>query len=151
MKAIQALGTAVLIGVACLTLVHASDFVGVYARIDKVVLEPNNDAPERIQIWGVFSLANPDDRQNYLPAARGYVYFKLDRNPQAARAEWNDLKQAAGSSQILAFGARGQHLSLRKPADKPENPDAYLTNVGVTKVNSKTDYPPVKALVDYKD
>lgn len=151
MKAIQPLGRALLIVLAGLALAHASDFVGVYARIDKVVLEPNTDSPERIQIWGVFSLADPADRQNYLSPARGYLYFKLDSNPKAARAEWNDLKQVAGSGQIVAFGARGQKARLRKPDDKPESPDTYYTNIGLTKVSGKTDYPPVKALLDYKD
>jgi hypothetical protein len=148
MRAIQRV---FLIAMAGFALAHASDFTGVYARIDKVVLEPNSDSPERIQIWGVFSLADPADRQNFLPPARGYLYFKLDSNPKAARAEWNDLKQVAGSAQIVAFGFRGQKQSLRKSGDKPENPDPYLTNIGLTKVSGRTDYPPVKALLDYKD
>jgi hypothetical protein len=147
MRAIQRV---FLIAMAGFALAHASDFTGVYARIDKVVLEPNSDSPERIQIWGVFSLVDPRDA-SYLPPARGYLYFKLDRNPQAARAEWNDLKQVAGSAQIVSFGLRGQKTSLRKSGDKPENPDPYATNVGVTKVSGRTDYPPVKALLDYKD
>jgi hypothetical protein len=151
MKAIQPLGRALLIGLAGLALAHASDFVGVYARIDKVVIEPNSDSPERIQVWGVFSLADPGDRQNYLPPARGYLYFTLDRNPQAARTEWNDLKQVAGSGQIVAFGSRGQKQRLRKSGEKPESPDPYITNMGLTKVSGKTEYPPVKALLDYKD
>jgi hypothetical protein len=29
----------------------------VYAIVEKVVLEPNENSPERIQIWGVFSVA----------------------------------------------------------------------------------------------
>jgi len=151
MKAIQLVGRAFLIAAAGLALAHASDFNGVYARIDKVVREPSSDSPERIQIWGVFSLADPADRQNYLPPARGYLYFKLDSNPQAARAEWNDLKQIAGSGQIVSFGARGHKLRLRNSDEKPESPDPYLTNIGLTKVNGRTDYPPVKALLDYKD
>ena len=39
-----------------------SDWIGVYARIDKVSLEPNATAPERIQIWGAFALASKGDR-----------------------------------------------------------------------------------------
>ncbi|HWN99480.1 MAG TPA: hypothetical protein VNS63_09445, partial [Blastocatellia bacterium] len=35
-----------------------SDWTGVYARVDKVVFEPNAGAPERIQIWGAFALAS---------------------------------------------------------------------------------------------
>jgi hypothetical protein len=151
MKATLLLGRLLLTVIAGCALAHASDFVGVYARIDKVVLEPNSDAPERIQIWGVFAVASPDDRQNYLRPARGYLYFKLDRNAPVARPEWNDLKQLAGSGQIVAFGFRGQKQVLRKADEKPENPDPYITNIGLTKVSGKTDYPPVKALLEYKD
>jgi hypothetical protein len=151
MKATQRLARVFLIATASLALAHASDFSGTYARIDKVVLEPNSDSPERIQIWGVFALADPADRQGYLRPARGFLYFKLDSNPQAARAEWNDLKQVAGSGQIVAFGFRGQKQRLRKSDEKPESPDPYLTNIGLTKASGKTDYPPVKALMDYKD
>jgi hypothetical protein len=150
-KAIQLLLRVFLIATASLALAHASDFIGTYARIDKVVLEPASGSPERIQVWGVFALADPADRQGYLRPARGYLYFKLDSNPQAARAEWNDLKQVAGTGQIVAFGFRGQKQRLRKSDDKPEDPDPYLTNIGLTKVNGSTDYPPVKALLDYKD
>src|SRR5262245_32232762 len=32
-----------------------SDPTGIYARVDKVVLEPNATTPERIQIWGAFA------------------------------------------------------------------------------------------------
>src|SRR3989442_13271308 len=40
-------------GVAC-----ASDPVGIYALVDKVVMERNEQARENIQIWGDFSFAN---------------------------------------------------------------------------------------------
>ena len=42
----------------------ASDFTGIYARIDRVVLEPSTGTPERVQVWGVFAIAkttNPND------------------------------------------------------------------------------------------
>src|SRR5687767_12006484 len=37
--------------------VHASDPVGVYALVDKVVIEPSEGTPERIQVHGSFCLA----------------------------------------------------------------------------------------------
>lgn len=141
------------LAVACaaVALAHASDFTGIYARIDKVVFEPNPDSPDRIQVWGVFSLADPSRPNEFLPPARGFLYFKLDRNPQAARNEWNDLKEVAGSREIVAFGMRGYRLQLHKAEEKPENPDAYPINVGVHKVGGNRDYPPVRALLDFKD
>src|SRR5262245_40679557 len=38
-------------------LLRASDPIGIYAFVDKVVFEPNADKPERIQVWGGFALA----------------------------------------------------------------------------------------------
>jgi len=138
-------------GFAALPLAHASDFTGVYARIDKIVLEPNAEAPDRIQIWGVFSIATVNNPNDYQAPARGYLYFQVDRNPEAARNEWKDLKQAAGSGEIVAFGSRGRAGRLRAANDKAENPDPYVVNVGVTKVRGRTDYAPVRALLDFKN
>ncbi len=151
MKTVHLFGKLVLTCAASLVLAHASDFTGVYARIDKIVLEPNAGSPERVQIWGVFSLADYAKPNEYLSSARGYLYYKLDRDPEAARNEWNDLKQVAGTGEIVAFGARGARPRLRTAGEKPANPDSYATNVGVQKVSGRTDYPPVRALLDYKN
>ena len=152
MKSIQLLGTCLLVWAGGFAPASASDFTGVYARIDKVALEPNPESPERIQVWGVFALAKPHDRNEYLPPARGYLYFKLDRNPQAARNEWNDLKQVAGAGEIVAFGSRSDAgPRLRTAGEKPDNPDPYVLNMGVTKVRGRTDYAPIRALLDFKD
>jgi hypothetical protein len=153
MKTIQLLAQALLVFGASVALAQASNPTAVYARVDKVVLEPNPDSPETIQVWGVFSLAKPNDRMAYLPPARGYLYFKLARyHQEAARKEWADLKEVAGTGQIVAFGNRyDPPARLRKADERPENPDFYSTNTGVQKVSSTTDYPPVRALADYKD
>jgi hypothetical protein len=151
MQTIQLIGKLMLTCAASLALAHASDFAGAYARIDKVVMEPNAESPERVQVWGVFALADPANPNQFLAPARGYLYYKLDRNPQAARNEWNDLKQVAGSKEIVAFGMRGLRPRLRKSGEEAANPDPYGTNVGVQKVSGKTDYAPIRALLDYKD
>lgn len=152
MKTIRLPVGVLLIFVASVVLAHASDPTAVYARVDKVVLEPNPDSPETIQVWGVFSMAKPNDRNDYLPPARGYLYFKLAGNKEAARKEWADLKEVAGTSQIVAFGSRyDPQARLRKSGERPENPDPYSTNIGLQKVRSRTNWPPVRALLDYKD
>ena len=134
------------------TAIYASDPMALYARIDKVVLEPPAGGPETIQIWGVFSLAKPDDRNDYLPPARGYLYFKLAPNPDAARKEWADLKEIAGTNQIVSFGSRYDlRARLRSVDERPENPDPYVVSIGVVKVRGNTAYPPVRALVDYRN
>jgi len=129
----------------------ASDRTGVYARIDKVVLEPVTGAADRVQVWGVFALAKADDRNFYLPAVRGYLYFKVSDSPEAARREWADLKQVAGTGQIVALGTRLSRPTLRKKDEAPANPDPYPVNVGVHKIQGMTDYPPVRELRDFRD
>src|SRR5262249_30451111 len=140
-----------LLGMAlCATTIHASDPTAVYTRIDRVVLEPNADAPQAIQVWGVFAMAKPNDRNDYLPPARGYLYFTFNGTNPAVRAEWADLKQVAGTGHIVSFGSRYQLKARLRPADeRPANPDLYVLNFGVQK-NRQTDYEPIKALLDFK-
>jgi hypothetical protein len=79
----------------------ASGPVGIYGIVERVVFEPNETAPERLQVWGVFAyvdgcLSNPrwataapvecsvlsaraaaDRPAGLSPVQRGYLYFKL--------------------------------------------------------------------------
>ena len=64
---------------------YASDRVAVYARIDKVVLAPTAEMPDTIEIWGVFSIARQNDPNEYQPATRGYLFYTLPSNRDAAR------------------------------------------------------------------
>jgi hypothetical protein len=138
--------------VACLSIAQASVPFATYARVEKVVLEPNSDSPDTIQIWGVFSLADPNTRNGYLPPARGYLYFKLDSNPAQARKEWKDLKEAAGTGRIVAFGNRFfSKASLRKANEPPKDPDAYDLNIGLSEMRADTQYSYVRALAAFKD
>jgi hypothetical protein len=146
-----------LIGAAVLTAALgagalASDPAGVYTRVDRVVLEPNADAPQTIQVWGVFAMSRRDDPDEYLAPARGYLYFTLPANARAARAEWADLAQAAGTGQIVSFASRYDLKARLRPASEPPaSPDPYSLNVGLTKVRGRTDYPPVRALLAFKN
>jgi hypothetical protein len=115
---------------------RASDPTGIYARIDKVVLEPNADAPERIQVWGQFMLAKGRSGDDYAQPAAGYVYYTLapDKADQCRKA-WADLKKVAGTDQCVSFGSRYRPLgTVRKAGQKPENPDPYPVAGGVVKV-----------------
>ncbi|HEY2931881.1 MAG TPA: hypothetical protein VGK99_09045 [Acidobacteriota bacterium] len=129
---------------------RASDPVGVYALIDKVVLEPNAEAPERIQIWGAFSVAIANDVNYYHPVARGYMYFSAPKDKEEiARKEWADLKKAAGSRQVIAFGKRWDlKASVRKADEKPKSPDVYPLSSGLSRIRTDTDYAPIRALLD---
>jgi len=146
MQAIQSLFRNLLVFVSVVPVLTASDFIGVYAKIVRVVIE--NDTA---QIWGVFAAAKPNDRNDYLPPVRGYLYFKLGPNAEVTRNEWNDLKQVAGKEEIVAFSARPFTAVVHKSGEKPQNPDEYKMNTGVTRVRGRTDYTPVRSLLDFKD
>jgi hypothetical protein len=49
----------VLLAALSIGTAHASGYVGIYAAIDKVVFEPDADHPQRVQVFGVFSVAQP--------------------------------------------------------------------------------------------
>jgi hypothetical protein len=125
---------------------HASDPIGIYALVHKVVFEPNDNTPERVQIWGIFALAEGRG-ENYRPPQRGYLYFKLkEGNATLCRNEWNDLKSVAGRDQIVGFGSRYEiKATVRKPSAKPENPETYPLGWGMQKVSMK-DYKPLNEL-----
>src|SRR6266536_3619679 len=116
----------------------ASDPVGIYALVDKVVFEPNATQPERVQIWGAFAIAEGYG-YTYKKAERGFLYYKVNPdNSTACRNEWNDLKSVAGTGQIVAFGSRYKEKgTLRTKEAKAENPDVYPVAMGLTKVKEE--------------
>jgi hypothetical protein len=140
-----------------------SGAVGIYGIIERVVLEPNERAPERIKVWGAFAYVDGGTRGFTIsPAKRGFMYFTLSpRNTdpatvRATRAEWNDLKAVAGTGQAVGFGQWwyiGQFGSLHPDVVPPSgypaadlrvhaaadsalrwSPASYDTNIGVVKV-----------------
>jgi hypothetical protein len=126
-----------------------SDPIGVYALIDKVIFEPSQDAPQRIQIWGAFALASKDDRNSYNEPARGYLYFTCKAGTETpCLKEWADLKAVADTGQVIGFGGRNNpRPRLRKSTDKPSDPDEYPLNYGLIRMRDRnSDYPPVRAL-----
>jgi hypothetical protein len=133
----------ILCGAALLALlapaVRASDPIGVYAYVDRVVLEPSDSAPERVQVWGGFALAKKTpNRLEYQDPERGYMYFKIrSGDEEVCKKEWADLKSVAGKQQIVAFGSRDAEPqpTVRKSDAKPENPDVYPKGFGMTKID----------------
>jgi hypothetical protein len=118
-------------GLALALVAHAaaSGMTSVYAIVEKVVFEPSETNPERVQVWGAFAFAvreNPlivfqrstSTPQNPSPApartelvsepSRGYLYFALPQmqpdKTALVRAEWAELKALAGTGQAVAFG-----------------------------------------------
>jgi hypothetical protein len=127
----------------------ASDRTGIYARVDKVVLEPDTTAPERIQIWGAFALARTEDRNSYDSAQRGYLYFSCKPGKEeVCRKEWADLKAIAGTDKVIGFGGRAQpRPRVRKADEKASNPDEYPLNFGLVRMENRgSEYPPIREL-----
>jgi hypothetical protein len=105
---------AMALAVAWIGTAQGSDPVGIYARVDRVWMEPNEQTPERIKIWGAFSVA-AGRGDTYLAPECGYLYFQIDPgHEKECRAEWADFKRVAGNGQIIAFGNRyGTKLTIR--------------------------------------
>ena len=127
--------------------VMASDPMGVYCIVDKVVLEPADKA-DLAQVWGTCAIANTTDWYFQAPA-KGYLYFSAPAGREAtARAEWADLKSVAGTGQAVGFGRRYQPVGRIRPADeKPGSPDPYPIHLGVMKVGSERVVPEVTDVV----
>ena len=91
----------------------ASGPLGIYGIIEKVVFEPNDRAPERVQIWGAFAYVERGRSvkvDQLSPAKRGYLYFRLPTYGESAetvRSEWADLQAVAGTGQAVGFGTWG--------------------------------------------
>lgn len=136
--------TGLLVLGACMAVtvaVYASDFVGVYAVVEKVILEPSDTSPERIQIWGAFALSDQKSGSAYAPAARGYLYYTCSRGQESVcRKEWADLKSVAGKDTGVGFGYRwAPNGRVRKADEKPASPDVYPIERGVVKVEKASD------------
>src|SRR5438093_12816589 len=83
----------------------ASDPIGGYLLVDRVILSPSTD-PTTIQIWGSFVLAEERGGKSYGSPQRGYLYYKAPQGKEVVcRREWNDLKKAAGTAQVIGFGS----------------------------------------------
>jgi hypothetical protein len=111
---------------------RASDPVGIYAVIDKVVLESDTD---RVQVWGVFARAQRGG-DTYTEPERGYMYFTAAPDKEdLCHKEWADLKKVAGTKQCVAFGSRYKPTgTVRKKGDAAKAPDVYHVGFGLTKV-----------------
>lgn len=128
---------------------RASDPIGGYVLVDKVVLEPA-DAPTTIQIWGSISLATEQRGDAYSEPVRGYLYYKAPQGKEdVCRKEWNDFKKAAGTGQSLGFGSRFERKAMgriRKANEKAEAPDTYPVANGLVKIAADADYLPIRML-----
>jgi hypothetical protein len=158
-RCVLAMKTASIIFVASMLLlvsvdVMASGPAAIYGIIERVVLEPNDASPERIQIWGTFSLVDVV-ASGFTKPQRGYLYFSLpngEKESSVVKKEWADLKAIAGTGQAISFGywecrrcdlygpdsgltPGGQsRLEVRVASEPPNAPAVYNTNAGIVKL-----------------
>ena len=133
---------AVIIAVAALVSLSplvASGPLGIYAIVERIVFEPSDAQPERVQVWGAFAFAdggatNPSGFSN---AARGYIYFRMPSglSPEQmtlVRREWADLKSVAGTGQAVGFGSWGYigAFPALDPAKKKTGSPPYVLETG---------------------
>jgi hypothetical protein len=142
-------GLVVLCAALTTVALRASDFVGVYAVVDKVVLEPSDAAPQRVQIWGAFALSDGKAGSNYGPAQPGYLYYACPSGQETVcRKEWEDLKSVAGKDTGVGFGERYKETGrIRKAGEKPASPDAYPIARGVVRLSAGHESLPVIARI----
>jgi len=150
----KVLGLAAAAALLMVVGVKASDPVGVYAMVERVVFEPSEAAPKNVQIWGAFTPSVEPPRptykpeQAYGPIERGYMYFTCAADKaKVCAAEWSDLNSVAGKSEVVGFSSRWPRFTARvRPASEtPASPDTYISNFGVVKVGKYGDYPTLVA------
>ena len=128
---------------ACLALsvaLRASDMVGIYGIVEKVVLEPSDAAPQRVQVWGAFALAEGRG-STYQAPQRGYLYYTCPSGQESiCRNEWADLKSLAGKKTGVGFGQRYKPTGrVRGPQEKAASPDRYPIEMGIVTVEGASD------------
>ncbi len=105
----------------------------VYVVVDKVVLEPSADAPERIRIEGSFVRVENAQEYKYGKPVEGFVYFSLDKGKEKeCKAEWAKWQKAAGTGKAVAVGSCNRAgafstVTIHKPGERADKPDAVYT------------------------
>jgi hypothetical protein len=155
-----------LIGLAILTVcgtLAASGPAGVYAIVERVIIEPSAQSPERVQVWGAFAFVAGGLQRpvGITTPKRGYIYFTVppglsDVEKQTILKEWSDLNAVAGRGQAIAFGdyrfpgafgddtpiygttrgtgPRSFEVRVQPESRKPTDPIPYVTGTGIVRL-----------------
>jgi hypothetical protein len=118
---------------------RAVDPVGAYCILEQVVVDPDDQAPARVQMWGAFVLADPPATGGYGHANRGYMYYACPPGRSTAcKNEWADLRWLSGTGKAIGYGLRGKPIGrLRREDEAVASPDLYPLDGGLVKVESK--------------
>ena len=133
----------VVIGVGALAVFAAMNAgasvpLGVYAIVDKVVVEPADAGPQRVQIWGTFALWDEGPGLGYRTPERGYLYYTCAKEQmRICLSEWADLKSMAGKGQMIGFGSRSLAAGrVRASSERASAPELYPIQFGVVQMGS---------------
>src|SRR4029453_532112 len=118
--------------------INASVPLGVYAVVDKVIVEPGDTEPQRVQIWGTFALWEEGTGPGYRAPEKGYLYYSCAKEQLGiCRNEWADLKSVAGTGQTVGFGSRSLAAGrVRAPGEPASAPEQYPIQFGVVQMGS---------------
>ena len=124
MKAIAIVASmCALVALSTTTAIAKGGTIGIYAIVDDIVLEPNDNAPERVRIGGVFVVPVPQSSGQYKAPQRGHLYFRLAPGMDSVvRTEWAELKALAGTGQGVGFA----QYWVPNPNDRFGNPHHAL-------------------------
>ena len=126
---------------------RASGPIGIFAIVEKVILEPDDKKPQRIQIWGTFKVQQEPGSSTYSKAEKGYLYFRIPSSgrtpPSALEAMtlplWGDLRKVAGTGEVVGFGGdvSGPPVgTVRKATEKPTSPEEFSLGNPVVKLGT---------------
>jgi hypothetical protein len=105
----------------------------VYVVVDRVVLEPSADAPERIRIEGSFVRLEAGERDKYGKPGEGSIYLSsAPGKEKECRAEWVKWQKAAGTGKVVMVGSCGEAgtfltVRIRKRDEQALRPDAVYS------------------------
>lgn len=95
--------------------------------VDKVVLEPDNKSPDRIQICGKFVFCS--NNSTYGKPVEGYLYYTVAKGKEdACRQEWAKLQKLVADKHVVALGSCGSPNvdgHLRNSLDTPKSPVVF--------------------------
>jgi len=125
----QAILVALLVLLCWATPVWAGGPPPMYVLVEKVVLEPSDQAPERIQIWGCFIRTKGPLKEEFTAPVYGFLYLAIAAGKeQQCREQWALWQKAAGSGKVVPVGCcldadNFLTLPIRKPDERPQRPD----------------------------
>jgi len=132
-----------------------------YVVVDRVVIEPTGDSPERITIWGSFIRQKEGRGSEYGRPVEGFISLSLDqKNAAECRKEWKRWDKAGGTAKFVAVGMCGEAgsfltVKIHESNDRVSTADATYTpghlgaNDPPAGERAWADQPPVKELLAF--